>query len=60
MPAGSTSWVSLRIPEGKLLLWSGDDQKGAFFAWRASRARRRFAAAGRPLAGSLFGRQGPE
>ncbi|CAK0855217.1 unnamed protein product, partial [Prorocentrum cordatum] len=28
MLAGSTSWVSLRIPEGKLLRWPGDDQKG--------------------------------
>ncbi|CAK0899459.1 unnamed protein product, partial [Prorocentrum cordatum] len=58
--AGSTSWASLRIPEGKLFLWSGDDQKGAFFAWRAPRAWHRHTAAGRPLAGSLFGRQEPE
>ncbi|CAK0829305.1 unnamed protein product [Prorocentrum cordatum] len=60
MLAGSTVWVSLHVPGGKLLLWSGDDQKGAFFAWRVPRARHRRAAVGRPLAGSLFGRQGPE
>ncbi|CAK0859234.1 unnamed protein product, partial [Prorocentrum cordatum] len=32
--AASTNWVPLHTPEGKLLLWSGDDQKGAFFVWR--------------------------
>ncbi|CAK0812996.1 unnamed protein product [Prorocentrum cordatum] len=36
--AASTSWVSLHIPEGKLLLWSGDDQKGAFCVWRIHKA----------------------
>ncbi|CAK0851426.1 unnamed protein product [Prorocentrum cordatum] len=58
--AGSTSWVLLHIPEGTLLLWSGDDQKGSFFVRRGPRAWHRYTAAGRPLAGSLSGRQEPK
>ncbi|CAK0795636.1 unnamed protein product, partial [Prorocentrum cordatum] len=33
--AASASWTAVVVPDGKLLLWSGDDQKGAFFVWRA-------------------------
>ncbi|CAK0790348.1 unnamed protein product [Prorocentrum cordatum] len=57
--AASTSWTSVVIPEGKLLLWSGDDQKGAFFVWRAPPAWHPYMAVGRPLAGKLFGRSEP-
>ncbi|CAK0891073.1 unnamed protein product [Prorocentrum cordatum] len=57
--AASTSWTSVVIPEGELLLWSGDDQKGAFFAWRAPPAWHPYMAVGRPLAGKLFGRSEP-
>ncbi|CAK0797071.1 unnamed protein product, partial [Prorocentrum cordatum] len=54
--AASTSWVSLHMPEGKLLLWSGDDQKGAFFVWRIPKAWHPDMAVGRSPAGALFGR----
>ncbi|CAK0805394.1 unnamed protein product, partial [Prorocentrum cordatum] len=57
--AASTSWTSVVIPEGKLLLWSGDDQKGAFFVWRVPPAWHPYMAVGRPLAGELFGRSEP-
>ncbi|CAK0793322.1 unnamed protein product, partial [Prorocentrum cordatum] len=57
--AASTSWTSVVIPEGKLLLWSGDDQKGAFFVWRVPPAWHPYMAVGRPLAGKLFGRSEP-
>ncbi|CAK0822340.1 unnamed protein product [Prorocentrum cordatum] len=57
--AASTSWTSVVIPLGKLLLWSGDDQKGAFFVWRVPPAWHPYMAVGRPLAGELFGRSEP-
>ncbi|CAK0898088.1 unnamed protein product, partial [Prorocentrum cordatum] len=57
--AASTSWTSVVIPEGELLLWSGDDQKGAFFVWRVPPAWHPYMAVGRPLAGELFGRSEP-
>ncbi|CAK0895307.1 unnamed protein product, partial [Prorocentrum cordatum] len=57
--AASASWTAVVIPDGKLLLWSGDDQKGAFFVWRVSPAWHPYMAVGRPLAGELFGRSEP-
>ncbi|CAK0879680.1 unnamed protein product, partial [Prorocentrum cordatum] len=57
--AASASWTAVVVPDGKLLLWSGDDQKGAFFVWRVSPAWHPYMAVGRPLAGELFGRSEP-
>ena len=57
--AASTSWTSVVIPEGKLMLWSGDDQKGAFFVWRFPAAWHPYMAVGRPLPGKVFGRKEP-
>ncbi|CAK0830362.1 unnamed protein product [Prorocentrum cordatum] len=52
----SASWAPLRVPEGKRLLWTGDDQRGAFFVWRAPEAWHPYMAVGRSLASALFGR----
>ncbi|CAK0868624.1 unnamed protein product, partial [Prorocentrum cordatum] len=54
--AASTNWVSLHIPEGKLLLWSGDHQKGAFFVWRIPKAWHPYMVVGRSLPAAPFGR----
>ncbi|CAK0902497.1 unnamed protein product, partial [Prorocentrum cordatum] len=56
---GSAPWTAVVIPDGKLLLWSGDDQEGAFFVWRVSPAWHPYMAVGRPLAGELFCRSEP-
>ena len=40
--ASATSWCALSIPDTHVLLWSGDDQRGAFYAWRLPSAWRPF------------------
>ncbi|CAK0846241.1 unnamed protein product [Prorocentrum cordatum] len=57
--AASTGWTTLHLPEGSLLLWSGDDQKGAFFVWRIPRCWHAHMAVGKALRGDLFGRAAP-
>ena len=32
--ASASHWAGCQLPAGSALLWSGDDQKGAFYAWR--------------------------
>lgn len=32
--SSSSSWASLVLPPQHSLLWSSDDQRGAFYAWR--------------------------
>ncbi|CAK0829863.1 unnamed protein product [Prorocentrum cordatum] len=32
--AASTSWTSLHLPAGCVMVWSSDDQKGAFYVWK--------------------------
>ena len=51
----STTWTSIPLAQGHVLLWSGDDQKGAFFVWRLPSAWRPFMTLGRPVPGSLVG-----
>lgn len=31
--AAASHWAGCQLPKGAALLWSGDDQKGAFYAW---------------------------
>ncbi|CAK0818697.1 unnamed protein product, partial [Prorocentrum cordatum] len=32
--AASTTWASLHLPAGCVMVWSSDDQKGAFYVWK--------------------------
>ncbi|CAK0833613.1 unnamed protein product [Prorocentrum cordatum] len=32
--AASASWTSLHLPAGCVMVWSSDDQKGAFYVWK--------------------------
>ena len=34
--AGSAQWAGVQLRPSEVLLWSGDDQRGAFYAWRLS------------------------
>lgn len=54
--ASSSSWGSLVLPPGHTLLWSSDDQKGAFYAWRLPPQWRPYMTFKWPVPGSLVGR----
>jgi hypothetical protein len=47
----STSWVSITLADGKVLLWSGDDQRGAFFIGRLPKVWRAYMTACLPVPG---------
>lgn len=53
--AGSTSWCQLILKPDQVLLWSGDDQKGAFYAWELPKAWRPFMAFVWPVPGHMVG-----
>ena len=53
--AGSTSWCQLLLNPNQVLLWSGDDQKGAFYAWELPKAWRPYMAFAWPVPGHLVG-----
>ena len=53
--AGSTSWCQLILREDQVLLWCGDDQKGAFYEWELPKAWRPFMAFTWPVPGHLVG-----
>ena len=53
--ASSTTWTSIPLAQGDVLLWSGDDQKGAFFVWKLPKAWRPYMALGRPVPGHVVG-----
>lgn len=53
--AGSTSWCQLVLNPNQVLLWSGDDQKGAFYAWELPKAWRPYMAFAWPVPGHLVG-----
>ena len=42
--SSSTSWTSIALPSGRVLLWSSDDQKGAFYTFRLPSCWRPFMA----------------
>ena len=53
--ASSTSWSSITLREDQMLLWSGDDQRGAFYAWKLPHSWRRMMAFRWAIPGSLAG-----
>lgn len=58
--SSSSNWGSLILPPGHTLLWSSDDQKGAFYAWRLPPAWRPYMAFRWPVPGELVGRPGEQ
>ncbi|CAK0812682.1 unnamed protein product, partial [Prorocentrum cordatum] len=52
----STSWVTVALEGQRVLLWSGDDQQGAFFVWKIPRPWRSFTALKGRVLGRLVGR----
>ena len=53
--ASSSSWTQFVLGPQEVLLWSGDDQRGAFYAWELPRAWRPFMAFAWPVPGHLVG-----
>ncbi len=54
--ASSSSWTQLILGPQEVLLWSGDDQRGAFYAWELPKAWRPFMAFAWPVPGELVGK----
>ncbi|CAK0876192.1 unnamed protein product [Prorocentrum cordatum] len=52
----SSTWASIVVPDGQALLWSSDDQSGAFHLHALPRAWRGYTALRKPVPGSLEGR----
>ena len=55
--ASSSSWAQLVLGPGEVLLWSGDDQRGAFYAWELPKGWRPFMAFAWPVPGQLVGKE---
>ena len=53
--AAASHWAGCQLPPGAALLWSGDDQKGAFYAWALPEAWRKFMAFRWPVPGWCLG-----
>ena len=53
--SSSSSWTQLVLGSDEVLLWSGDDQRGAFYAWELPRSWRPFMAFAWPVPGHLVG-----
>ena len=53
--SSAANWASIVLPEDHCLLWSSDDQKGAFYAWRLPVAWRGLMAFRWPVPGSMLG-----
>jgi len=53
--SGSSAWAQLVLEPNQVLLWSGDDQKGAFYAWELPRCWRPYMAFCWPVPGHLVG-----
>ena len=56
--AGSSGWVGAHLRPNQVLLWSGEDQRGAYYAWSLPRAWRKFMAFKWPVPGELVGMPG--
>ena len=50
----ASTWTSIHLPAGNVLLWSGDDQRGAFHVYRLPRAWRPYMAIGKGSAHTGF------
>ena len=53
--ASSTSWTGITLREDQMLLWSGDDQRGAFYAWHLPPSWRRLMTFRWQIPGKLAG-----
>ncbi|OLQ01222.1 hypothetical protein AK812_SmicGene16051 [Symbiodinium microadriaticum] len=53
--SGSSQWASAFLRPSQVLLWSGDDQKGVYYAWKLPAAWRPFMTFMWPVPGSLVG-----
>lgn len=53
--ASASHWAGCRLPQGSALLWSGDDQRGAFYAWSLPKEWRPFMAFKWPVPGVALG-----
>ena len=53
--SSSSQWTAAYLHPSQVLLWSGDDQRGAFYAWRLPKAWRRFLAFRWPVPGHVVG-----
>ncbi len=58
--APSTSWTALHVPRGCAVIWSGDDQKGAFHVWRLPASWRPLMTLGLPVPARCLGLGGDE
>lgn len=56
--AGAPSWASLVLKDECTLLWSSDDQRGAFYAWRPPEVWRPYMCFRWPVPSRLVGRPG--
>lgn len=54
--AAASHWAGCQLPTGCALLWSGDDQRGAFYAWALPPVWRPFMAFRWPIPGEAIGR----
>ena len=55
----SCEWTQLVLGPGEVFLWSGDDQKGAFYAWELPKSWRPYMAFAWPVPGHLVGSTKP-
>lgn len=51
----SSAWTQLLLRNDEVLLWSGDDQRGAFYAWALPESWRPFMAFRWPVPGGIVG-----
>ena len=55
----SSAWTQLVLRNDEVLLWSGDDQRGAFYAWALPATWRPFMAFRWPVPGEVVGSTSP-
>ena len=53
--SSSTNWCNIVLKPDQCLLWSSEDQKGAFYAWKLPKGWRRFMAFRWPIPGERLG-----
>ena len=53
--SSASAWVGAHLHPGQVLLWSGEDQRGAYYAWALPPVWRQFMAFRWPVPGSLVG-----
>eukprot|EP00959_Pyramimonas_sp_CCMP1952_P342886 7183401-Pyramimonas_sp.AAC.1 len=58
--AASTTWISTNLQAGCVIVWSSDDQKGAFYVWKLPPAWRGRMAVSVPVPASAAGLPGDQ